>query len=429
MAITVNTTPNAWAGVFNEIPVEFQRKDFQVSSINGFNLFLSGAGSTNLDAGHNIFLFGDDGGGGTDSGFFTILSKGNDTTYLLTSAFPLVSTSGYLNSDDVREDYYLALIAENEVYLKIVPDATGLLSADISDNLVYLLSKENISDYGTAYIQDTNLGKSYELEFTEVYNDTVQTAVSVGTFNVVFAALAYTDMTPYIIEPSGGPPNTFFAKWLTEFEELAYWEGQAFDVAIINAFDSNTLFVKEEKHFTDGSSSTDTIALSNMSDVMLRIQLAGGYASNIDYINLYLFDTTQNRLTEKLRINIFQACDDSMSIAWINTLGGLDYWNFTLRQDYSLRVNTKKTIFLKDSEFDLSKSANNNIKLFADDINVIHQTGVAGLFYCLQAYLYETSSYINVRIDDGESFLYRTDSGKFKIEVEAIKELLNLGHL
>jgi len=428
MAITVNTTPDDWASVFNEILVEFQRKDFVVESIDTLDLVLSGAGSSTLDVGDYIYLFGDDGGGNTDSGFFTIAERTDNTLFVLNSAFSLVATSGYMNSDDVRTNYYLALIAEDEVYLKIVPDATGLLSADISENLVYLLSKENISDYDTKYIQDTNLGTSYELEYVEVWGETSQTAVSVGTFNVVFAALDYTDMTPYIIEPAG-TPNEFFAKWLTEFEELAYWEGQDFDVAIINAFGSATLFVKEEKHFTDGTTSTDSYALSNWSDVMLRIQLNGGYASNIDYVNLYLFDTTRDRLTEKIRINIHQACDDSISVAWINTLGGLDYWNFTLRQDYSLPVNTKKTIFLKDSEFDLSKNANETIKLFADDINVVHQTGLEGLFYCLQAFLQETNMYINVRIDDGESFLYRTDSSKFKTEVKALKKQLNLGHL
>ena len=427
MAITVNTEPDEWAGVFNEILVEFQRKDFVVTSINGTDLVLTAPGSADLDADDYIYLYGDDGAGSTDSGFYTIATKSSNTVFTISAAFSLIATSGFLNSDDVRSDYYLALLAEDTVYLKIVPDPTGLCSADISENLIYLLTAANISDYVTKYSQDTYLGASYDLEYTEVYNDSVQTAVAVGTYYVVFAALGYTDMSDYIVEPSG-TPNTNFAKWLTEFEELAYWNGQDFDVSIINSFSSATLFVKEEIHLLNGTSSTNSYALSNMAGV-LRIQLTGSYAASVSYINLYLFDTTRNRLTEKIRINIHQVCANSMSMAWINTLGGMDYWTFPIRQDYSVNVNTEKTIYLASSEFDYSKKGNEKIKLYADDIDTAHESGLKGLLYCLQAFLYESSTYVAVRINAGETFLYRTDSTKFNIEIEAIKKRLNLGHL
>ena len=173
MAITVNTEPDEWAGVFNEILVEFQRKDFVVTSINGTDLVLTAPGSADLDADDYIYLYGDAGAGNTDSGFFTIATKASNTVFTISAAFGdgVSAYAGYLNSDDVRSDYYLALLAEDTVYLKIVPDPTGLCSADISENLIYLLTAANYSDYVTKYSQDTYLGASYDLEYTEDYRN------------------------------------------------------------------------------------------------------------------------------------------------------------------------------------------------------------------------------------------------------------------
>ena len=64
MAITTNTTPNEWSGVFNEILVEFQREDFAVTSITGTALVLT-AGSSVLKVGDYVYIYGDTGGGKT----------------------------------------------------------------------------------------------------------------------------------------------------------------------------------------------------------------------------------------------------------------------------------------------------------------------------------------------------------------------------
>ncbi len=427
MSVVIVTEPNEWSAVYNEVLVELQRKDFLVSAINGINLTLSGAGSPGLAVDDYIYLFGDDGGGGTDEGFFTIATRSSDTVFTINTAFSLVATSGFMNSDDVRDNWYVALLVEDEVYLKITPDATGLCSADISENLIYLLTPDNISDYGTKYIDDENLGKSYQLDHVEIYDETEQAAVTIGTYFCVFAALGYSDMANYVIEPVG-TPNTSFVQFLTEFTQLAYWNGQSFDVSILSSFSSATLFVKEELHNLDGSSSTNSYALSDFVNKLNRYQMTGSY-SGVDYINLYVFDTTRDRLTEKLRIDIYNECTDAMSVCWINTKGGMDYWNFLSRQDHNLGVAVDSTIFLDDEEFDYSKSAFKTIVLYADDIKIEYVSGLEGLLYSLQAFAEIDGSYEKVRVKDGSFNLYRSDSERWSIQVELIRERLNLGHL
>jgi len=427
MSVTVITAPNELNSVYNDVLVELQREDFGISSINGTTLVLSGGGSSRLNTGDYVYIYGEDAGGNPETKYTTIASKTNDTTYTLSEGFSSVIASGYVNSDDVNEDYYIALLVGDEVYTKVVPDASGLATAYIQENLIYLLDAENNKNYSTKYSSDEVICTSFTLKYAEVYTQDQQALQTIGTYYCCFAALDYTDMSDYVIEPSG-TPNTNFAKFMTEFTRSAYWNNQNFDVQIFSSWSSANLQVKEEKHLKDGTTSTDTYSLSDYSAKMNRIMLNGSY-SGVSYINLYIYDTVRDRLTEKLRIDIYDECSNSLQVAWVNTLGGIDYWNFLIRQDYAIDINTDNTIVLEDEEFDLQKTARKKITVYADDISTNYQSGLEGLYYCLQAWAYIGGEYVKVRIAPGSFTLYRSDLDHFSIQCELILEKLNLGHL
>lgn len=413
--ITSITEPKNWQAIFNKIEIKFQRKDYKIQKISSSNIYLNSVDG--LQAGDNIYIKTLH-----EMAFVKISVINSFYKYILvgTSVTDQTGAGGFVNCEMYNgvNKYWNAEILINNIATKRVnSDIYGLCTVDISKNLLFLFTIENTDDYLTKYRADNNLGISYNLAINEYSQDAIISTLDAGTFYGTLGALTYSDLSDYLLNYDTSHHGLF----LTEFDELKYWNNKQFDISLLVNANVTDIKVNEELHFLNGTTTTNQYSLPAYDNKLVRLSLEGNY-TNVKYINFYLTEGTVT-ITDVKRINVHESCN-GVNVHWINMLGGLDNWVFENMQKKSV-ITKADTVIFKDKELDYKKTAHEEITVFLENEDVKYLAGLERLLYALQIFIDNEP----VRIKTGTFKTYETNNNKFSLSCTFIKKELNLGHL
>src|SRR5690606_25654780 len=172
----------------------------------------------------------------------------------------------------------------------------------------------------------------------------------------VFAALQlFNDMLTLDFNSDGGnmlayiPDNTN-AKWLTMLNQPSLWRGYPFTVSFL--WPSSIAGLKKrivQKSAAGATLSTDDIAITASSDVMMRIALGVAVNAAASTIEITLLDASDDSpVSSTLTVKVKEPCLNPVHLVWNNSLGGDSYWQFSYNQELEVAINNsgKRTSLL-----------------------------------------------------------------------------------
>ena len=408
------TQAKQWQTIFNSINFEFQRKDYQITNIDSNYVTLNSVNG--LVIGDYIYISTLNG-----SNFATIEDVNATSNWIITDVVLIDQlTGGFVNCETyngVNKYWNLEILINGYSVKAINSDATGLCQTDISKSLNFLFNIVNEDNYTVKYREDDNLGVVYSVSVKEISQNVESSETHIGDYNATLGCLDYSDLSDYLIETS------HHGLFLTEFQELKYYNNQQFDIGIlINTPGVSDIEVSEELHKFDGSIITNKYTLDSYTQKMVRIGLTGDY-TGVKYIELYLNEGT-TEITNRIKINVHNEICNSVNVHWVNALGRLDNWCFTNNQ--KINANTKATTFIfNKKEIDFKKTANEEVQVFLENEDKKYSSGLKHLLYALQIWIDNEP----VRIKTGTFLIEETSSSKFALSCTFIKNHKNLGNL
>ncbi|RWY51189.1 hypothetical protein [Mucilaginibacter gilvus] len=314
------------------------------------------------------------------------------------------------------------------------PDNTGLIKADISNFLQSLLQATDNSNYTQSNYRDDNLSASYQIAYTEEWDETGETKTSPfiqidHNFYVLYAAKQlgerYSGNMAAYIPFATLAEGLEKARWISDFAEPAYSNGYPFDIGFIYSEDllgrdvyceftlldinrnpltggaQTSYLLNEDSSWllnTDGSKliisrqSTGTIPVPQQLGLN-RLLIDTLFANDVYYINIALKYADENMVqtvTQTQTIRVDDAVDDnSVYLRWIGLSGSWNYYRFVFNQEVNLDVQNAVIIknYVSDWENQqgieevISKTAGQKIKVMAEDLSVADIRGLQSIKY------------------------------------------------
>jgi len=134
-------------------------------------------------------------------------------------------------------------------------------------------------------------------------------------------------------------------------------------------------------------------------------------------------------VTEVLRVD-YVGCEPQspMQLVWHNSLGGVDSWVFSRRQEYSLDVRNEDTFepiinylqLANGLQRVLKKDAFMVIKLGYEGLNAQQVIGIKEVLISPLVYLVDGATQLVVVVKDGTFKLRDTGESKFALEFEIV---------
>lgn len=134
-------------------------------------------------------------------------------------------------------------------------------------------------------------------------------------------------------------------------------------------------------------------------------------------------------VTEIKRVDYVDCTPETpMQLAWLNTLGGLDTWVFSRRQEYTLSVSEVDNFepiinYLQTAngvQRTLKKDAYINVKLGYEGLTAQQVTGIKELLISPYVVLVNGSNQIVVVVKDGTFKFRDTGESKHSLEFEIV---------
>jgi len=291
---------------------EFQREDLQIVSIadlSGYPVVTLTSANGNLftdyglTVGGSVYLkaFDDNTGEVIYNNIFTILQLFTGTGIggmLLDTSFVSVSTKGFVNSNEYKENYYLNVTLSSDNWdskvIKAYPDKFGVIYIDVHDRLQSELSFQDSFNYETINIQDFNIAGWYKLAYQEYWltgNGTQGTLTDKYYYSFAEQLLTeYSNQFKHLVKDEGEFP---LAKFLQKGVPKVYVDANGiiqfpFDFSILS---SVGIVKKVEVTYNTSKAiqATTEYTLLNAANALNRIILSGTYnESTIKYIEVYL---------------------------------------------------------------------------------------------------------------------------------------------
>lgn len=306
---------------------------------------------------------------------YQIIQWFSDTNFVINLAY---SAANVLSSGTVKY-YYYNYCAKIRIYagipaahawtaqkayeliaeVKMIPDSTGIITLNIAE---YIKKKieviKNNSLLGTLP-NNIDAWCNFYLTYAESYDDSNMYTVSEFTDTYTddsgtFEGYAVNAKLPFKTRSAGalsqyvsGVTATTRQKWLTAFTRPKLFIDKYFDVSYIKNTATAGDYIKRDCYrLTAGNYSL----LSSTNDVQTDYD-QGVYRYAItqsaaleDRIDITYFNVSGVQLSETLTIDVNQDCTaQDFYVAWLNYLGGYDYWNFMARKRYSIDVTESKT--------------------------------------------------------------------------------------
>jgi hypothetical protein len=242
---------------------------------------------------------------------------------------------------------------------RTIPDSNGIITLNIAEFIkskVEVVSNNSIKDTLPNNIDAwCNFYITYAESFDDSNGYTVSESITAytddsGTFEgyAVNAKLGFkTRSMGALSQYVSGVTSTTRSKWLTSFTRPMMWAGKYFDVCYIKNTSTAGDYIKRDTYRTDG---TNYFLIASVNDVqtdndqgIYRYSVTQSASLEVR-IDLTYFNSGGVQLSETLTIDVNQDCaKQDFYMTWLNSLGGYDYWNFTMRKEYSIDVTESKT--------------------------------------------------------------------------------------
>lgn len=435
--------------VYNPVIIELQRKDFSGTTV------LSAWDSTNLSINLGSLASEVEVGDFITTGTVGRREVLNKTGNIITFDFPhsvMGNITTYFNIES-RLNWYLSLRIEclipSEGYqtIRLTPDETGLMRAEISGAMRSFMSLEFGSEFVVSsplQIQQFNQSKIFKLNWTEYWiGSSEEITDNTALYHGIAGAFQLGDPNDgYYIEyyanlfGNSGSPE-LLPNWLTEFEKPVCFAGYPFTVSFLPNADLGNLneysLLKMYKKADGTISNYNEYAFSTflIPNNVLRLNLAklSGEITDPDLdvsldVGVFLTDD-YTYILKPLKIRYVavskQNCN-TFYVRWINTLGGWDYWLFERKIYETDKVESGGT-FVKyfDSIADSSsvedyksKPITPQVQVGCEYLSINDAKGLRSLKTSpkVEWYNEDTATWIGVRVDAG-SFLFRTDKNNY----------------
>lgn len=395
-----------WSAAYNPIVINFQRKDFNFTSVTD-------GGGGNIQVALDILLTADQIALALANNVVLVSTKYNLQQPALSHAEEagvsvLTFANIYYGTDtgfglidlikpnykiEIEITYGLNQYGKSTITGTWSPNLLGITRADMASFLQSLVNANDDFDYTVLNYRDLNRSASYTLRFREVWDTGSSTwYVAPNPLYVVYAAMQLGDaragnMADYV--PFYAEPNpSLKAKFMTVFPEPIFNPGLPFDLSFIYSeylvnyqlqMRTTSLDINRE---VIGGSVVDQFLLNDDAGFLLteaaskfiiqrgalppvqdddvidylgvnRLMMAGDPAALVWYYQIQLFRGTSEDpyfVTKPLIVRIAQCSDEPYCyLKWINHLGGWDYFRFGFNQ--ALQLNTSNDTVVKRNVF------------------------------------------------------------------------------
>lgn len=300
-----------WTCLFNPIIYEMQRKDLSVSVINDTNLIQLNVNSTEIAVGESIYLKS-----GNYSDVYVISEVVDSNKFRVTGGNWLQTFGGYVNlishrkSYKVQIDVYDMIATEIIGSLKRSPDNTGLLKADVAEQIKGMLNVVNDFDYVTTNKKDTNHFGKVNIALTEIWTDSISGVETTVSYSIDANGLIYwvnavkqvgdingqnlLEFVPYRSTHIGSVATN--AKFLSGFDTPTLFKGFPFMLSFLyseNISDKLAKQVLTKLNINDGIISTVKTNLDDTQSVALnRMAIITPDETNCKKIQVYIENDT-----------------------------------------------------------------------------------------------------------------------------------------
>lgn len=407
-----NGNISRWSAAFNPVVFTYQRKDFEVISVE--NDPISGKAVVNINAslivtdtvpqippGDPIYL-----NAGQYVGTYKVVRVYGNNSLLIETPFTGTAI-GFININRFRP--YYKIISNITYQDKLTgqqqtiqstnrPDNVGLIKADFSNFLQSLLQVKDDSDFTKINFRDLNLSASYQLRYAETWDDgtpTGHTPVFVnvpGFYYVVYAAKQlgqrYGGNLAAYVPFASVNDNAQLAKWITDFDEPAFSNGYPFDISFIyseylmglDIYCELTMLDVNRNPLTGDTQTSDLLnedgswLLNQNGDKFIiagqsasvtpipqqlglnRLLINSTFPAGAQYFTIalkYADGDNIHTITQTQTIRIDSTVDDnSVYLRWIGLTGSWNYYRFAYNQEISLDVQNATIVknFVSDWE-------------------------------------------------------------------------------
>jgi len=440
-----NGNISRWSAAFNPVVFTYQRKDFEVTSIDNdpltgkavinINAYVLATDSGSITLGDLVYL-----NAGTYKGVYSIISTYSNNSILIDAPYA-GSAIGFININRLRPYYKIisnityqdALTGRQQTIQSTNrPDSVGIVKADISNFLQSLLRAKDTSDFTQPNFRDDNLSASYTIQYAETWDTSHNDPAFVNIANPYYAVYAakqlgqrYGGNLAAYVPFASINDEAQLAKWTTDFDEPAFSNGYPFDIGFIYSehllgldiyceitpLDINrnplpggpqdeTLLNEDGSWLLNQDDSKLIITGATSSIVPIAEQLGlnrllinNTFPPEAYYFNIalkYDDEHTTHIITQTQTIRIDDAVDEqSVYLRWIGLSGSWNYYRFVYNQEISLDVQNATIIknYVSDWENQdgiedvINKDAGQKMKVMAEDLSVNDIKGLQSIKY------------------------------------------------
>lgn len=463
-----------WNAAFNPTVINYQRKDFVVTSVTRYSdtqvraVIQNGLTSDQYTAAINSGIYLK-----TDKYEFTGNADAYDNGLILTlTYFADDLNPGFVNVPILKQNFFVETeitsgldVEKTVIVAQHSPNLKGATRADISAYLQTLLTPVDGYDYLASVYRDLSLAGSYTLRYREVWDGAASNWYA-GPY-----ALYYTYAAMQLQEQYGGNMAAYVpflnalprykAQWLTDMETPTMWLGLPYEMAFIYSeyLLGKDLFLEVSPDSGDTveglllnadngyitSADTSRILIERINTVgypiranigvnRVLIPQAGLQNARTAAINLYYTDDSGNKVyvMQPKTIRVDKSCNDPyVYLKWINHLGAYDYWRFGYNQALTSTSSSSQQIsrYVLDwangdtIEDYISRNANDKMTLYAGGVDKASLKGLRCMNNSIKCQMLTNSSlykWQTVSVGDGDFSVYNTRAQGADVQIDIV---------
>jgi hypothetical protein len=289
--------PSRWSSVHQPIFFEGCRRDMSIIKITPFSgvwrILLSSAPPVGLAIGHKIWV-----SSGSTNAELTVGAI-SGTALLVTGAVAGSSLGGYCNFTTLRKNYYVTLkiyvVDANNVYQyigahELRPSVNGSFSFDPHGYLKSYAEMTDTFKYNVKNLKQVKQGSRFNFSHKENWMGSSNTESALSTTTQFFWTNAVKQLQEKYNFNVGKHvlfPSIDTAKFMTDFEQPTYFVGFPFSLSFIW---SDKVAGRELQRVEDSGTVNTTVLDPSQRLFVNKMMLAGGYASTVDSIEVWLND-------------------------------------------------------------------------------------------------------------------------------------------
>lgn len=475
--VTIGNNTSYWLAAHNVISFRFQRQDYKIIDISESGastmLLLDKPLETVFEIGELVMVKT-----ANYKGAYSVKEATGNTVIIDAPYVYAQNETGILNGNNktnYRVELKIETIDGQTSLGYFSPDTLGLTDCKIQGKIRNLVNNRNDFQYDVRNWNDNNAFKEFILYYRETWDiapgdptsfDWHQFSNSYFTVNAAkqIGDLYSSNMAEYVTYPDGSPK----ARFLSTFKRPTFFIGYPFDLSFIfsELIQDGILEVNEINMDVNGNQVVnDTALLAQDFSFLLtqenqlilmeddantkkllrknvgvhRLMLNNFYINRTSRKEVKLLHTLAGVITqvsETKVINVDNGCRKyPVYIAWLNTLGGWDYWLYDVTQKVTLDVNGVKTYERFVYDVSTAEGTIETISKDAIDKVIVGDTVDVETFKSLRNVMFSPKvllligqdpvKWITVQVEAG-SLSYETADGTADIEFAILLPKMNI---